>query len=552
MPENVHIVSNPNSDNVVAKLMKVLADNTGWTIGKQPRPDADINYWWLYLSYAQGIGKHPKLKGKIAAWFSHFEETRPKKQEWWNQAAKAVDIRLTSAPVYYEQLERYGETHLVIPPIDPQFKPETTSKKIIGVSGYVHPGGRKGEHLVSRLHAECHQYNWYMKASGRGWDVDDMIERSWGVMPLFYQDLDVYLCTSYIEGIPMPPLEALASGTPVVIPRGVGLLDYLPDEHVYRYDKGDYDSMIDALHRALHPSLSVKQFSIENWVQSHKIAFGLVDSEPIRLNVAKKADSSRFSPLRNESYTVENAGACIIAYGIPARACAETMLKSWRKEMPDYPIALISDLPLGIETHFIEHEDSDIGARSIKTRLYDLAPDEWEYILYLDADTEIVNDVSILFKWLQSGYDFLICTNPDSYKTLQSGARPDNQDETEYTIQELGSSEIVQPNGGLLGYTRNETTKRFFVSWHSEWQMYGKRDQHSLLRAMKQNPMRWLLLNNVWNTIIKADGTRYGNLPVEDTAGIYHYVMRARRWKGIIEGRLDSDEAWSKVGNNIE
>ena len=215
--------------------------------------------------------------------------------------------------------------------------------------------------------------------------------------------------------------------------------------------------------------------------------------------------------------------------------------------MTDYPIALISDEPLGIETDFIYHEDSDIGARSIKTRLYDLVPENWQHILYLDADTEIVNDVSILFKWLQDGFDFLICTNPTNYKTLQSGARPDNVDETEFTVHQLGNGEVVQPNGGVFGYTRNETTKAFFESWHTEWQRWGKRDQHALLRAMKQHPMKWLLLNNQFNTIIKSDGTRYGNLPVEDTAGIYHYVMQARRWAGIVDGRLDSDAAWKKT-----
>ena len=47
---------------------------------------------------------------------------------------------------------------------------------------------------------------------------------------------------------------------------------------------------------------------------------------------------------------------------------------------------------------FIEYPDNDIGARNNKTLIYKLAPSEWEYILYLDADTEVVSsDVTFLF-----------------------------------------------------------------------------------------------------------------------------------------------------------
>ena len=539
----VHLVGNPDKDNVVIRLMVALAQKTGWSMGRNPDPSADINYFWLYVTYAQGMDKLPKLKGKTATMFSHYEDNRPEKQDWWHKAAESVDIRLTWSPKYVPMLERYGETHLVMPSIEAQFM-EDNPCKVIGISGYVHPGGRKGEHLWTKLYEDSKKRNWWLKASGKGWVANNLTEYTWEQMPDFYKSLDVYVCTSFIEGIPLPPLEALACGVPVVVPRGVGIMDYLEDTHVYRYDKGDYDSLFEAIQTALFPSRTVSQFSAWNAAESYKIAFGLSENAPIALNVAKKANTSRFAP-KNTHYDVSESGAVVIAYGEPARHCAETMLLSWRKEMPDYPIALISDSPIGIETDFIQHEDADIGARSIKTRLYDLAPKQWKRILYLDADTEIVNDISVLFHWLKDdGFEFLICTNPDGYKTLEAGKRPDNVEETDYTIQQLGNGGIVQPNGGVFGFRRNAITKKFFKAWHTEWQRWGKRDQHALLRAMRQVPLRWLLLNNWFNTIVKSDGTRYGNLPIENTAGIYHHVMKARRWEGIIEGRLDSDEAW--------
>jgi len=71
-------------------------------------------------------------------------------------------------------------------------------------------------------------------------------------MPNFYRSLDVFLCTSLIEGGPVTVLEALACGKSVVIPREVGALDELPPiPGVVRYYKGDYDSMVDAIRWAL-------------------------------------------------------------------------------------------------------------------------------------------------------------------------------------------------------------------------------------------------------------------------------------------------------------
>jgi hypothetical protein len=49
-----------------------------------------------------------------------------------------------------------------------------------------------------------------------------------------------------------------------------------------------------------------------------------------------------------------------------------------------------------------------------------------------------------------------------------------------------------------------------------------------------------LVLGNEWNTIIRYD-------PKERSAGIVHYPMTARRWRGVLHGRSDSPEAWQAV-----
>jgi len=208
--------------------------------------------------------------------------------------------------------------------------------------------------------------------------------------------------------------------------------------------------------------------------------------------------------------------------------------------MPGLPVCLVSDSPLGLEDVFVQHPDSDVGARGPKTRIWDLAPAEWDYVLYLDADTEVVADISFLFQLLEDGWEAFFCLNPGKYVRLEEMRRPDNHEETAETLEVLGTGEVLQLNGGVFGFRRCQATERLMRTWHREWNRYAKRDQAALARSLHANPVRLYVLGNEWNTV-----TRY--VAAERTAGILHYAMQARSWKGMINGRLDSSEAWAAV-----
>lgn len=556
---SVKINWNPNKGDIIARLMNSLADGTGWEISKEPSPKADINYFGLYIQVGQSPNAVRQLK-KTAAYFSHYEVQRKDKMDWWHIAASKVDIRTTVAAQYVDMLKKTGETHLIYPPpIDDIFR-VPQRKPRIGVSGFVHPSGRKGEHLVKRLFDEMKD-EWDIVATGQGWDVQDVRMREYKDLPAYYQSLDVFLCTSITEGIPMPPLEALASGVPIVVPRDVGIFDNLRGSGVYHYAKDNYDAMescINDLVRDMFPQTTVENFTQEAWCKAHKEAFGMGDIA-IRTNTIEnhelpdliQAVANAYTPIENKMpkpkkkpKPVSKAGAICVAYGVPARDCARRLIPSWQKHMADYPIALVSDTPLEDMTNvFVQHSDDDIGARSVKTDLYNVAPQDWKHVLYLDADTEIIADVSQLFRWLKSGFDFIICTNPSEHATVINGKRDDNQDEMEETIDLLGSGDLFQYNGGVFCFTRNNRTKKLMNAWHTEWQRYGGRDQFALLRALHKNPVKMLLLGNEFNTIIRSGV----DLTIEDSAGILHYPMTSRRWSGLIYGKLDSPEAWERV-----
>lgn len=537
----VHLVMSDGTTDLLKRLALPLAESLNWSVGSSPIAETELNYFFPYLEMQPFVDFD---KTPTAAWFTHHEdpEAVPGKDAIWQRVAETVDLRLTSAPMYRDELQSYGMTRLVTPPLDRKkftFADTPANNgdlKKVGVSGYVYSSGRKGEHLIKHLLKFCVNYDFQIRASGRGWPGATAHYR-WDDMQKFYQGLDVYLCTSLIEGIPMPPLEAMACGIPVVIPRGVGLLDTLPDvENLYRYEADNFQDMWRALQEALDaPGLNreslrgaTARFTFEAWQGTHERAFEdlLYDIPPATVT----------TPWQGK------AGVFYVAYGKPSRECARKAITSWKEHVPDIPVALVSDKPLGEgEDIFIEEDDADIGGRSVKTRIYDLAPVEWEYVLYLDADTEIISsDVTFFFDLLEDGWELVFCINPPKYALAREMLRPDNRDECLETFAQLGSDEILQLNGGVFAFRRNGRTANLMRLWHQEWQRFGARDQAALDRALYANPVRIYTLGQEWNTII-----RYTE--AERSAAVIHHPMSARRWRGKIPGRLDSDAAWDAV-----
>lgn len=540
----VHIVSRDyKSNQILARLVKILAEQRGFTVADVPDDNADINYFFPYLEWDKYRGYR---NTKTAAWFTHKDVGRPEKELMWDEAAQAVDLRTTSAVLYQKQLQKFGKTEIVTVPLDrKKFKPinqEPNTKFTVGTSGYVYPGSRKGEELIARL-AKEKTLDVNVVASGRGWPVKTT-HYEWDAMQDFYHGLNCYLCTSTIEGIGYGPIEAMACGIPVVVPMGVGIFDELPNlENLHRYKAGNYKDMLraikecwDTLKRGgYNPSslwTATVKYSAKNWVNEHTTAF-----EELLYGVPDCGSRPEWQ---------SSAGVYYVAYGKPARKCAVDAIRSFKKYMGDVPVALASDKPLNAgEDVFVQNADLDIGGRSVKTQIYDLAPKDWNYVLYLDADTEVVSsDLKFLFEALVDGWEAVFCTNPDKYCILSYAKRPDCIEEFNLTLDKvsaLSGSEILQLNGGVFAFRRSERTAAFFRSWHSEWQRYGARDQMALHRVLYENPLRVLVLGNEWNTI-----TRYV-LPSGEVAAILHHPMSARDWGGSVPGRLDSPAAWNMV-----
>lgn len=119
-------------------------------------------------------------------------------------------------------------------------------KPVFGVVGRTYPSGRKGEYLVERMVAEGYD----VRAWGRGWPVPEgKLANEWDELPDFYRGLDYLVVMSLNEGGPVPVIDAIASGVPVIAP-DVGWCFEYP---VIRYKRGDWGSLFSVLKRLTQP-----------------------------------------------------------------------------------------------------------------------------------------------------------------------------------------------------------------------------------------------------------------------------------------------------------
>ena len=216
------------------------------------------------------------------------------------------------------------------------------------------------------------------------------------------------------------------------------------------------------------------------------------------------------------------------------------MMASAKQHMPEIPICLCAATPIGLEDVFVRQPDSDIGGRRAKLKAYNLAPKDWKAVLYLDADTVVTGGIRFFFELIEDGWEFVITKDPHLMDTMHSFRRANNLTELNETAAELFTLHTLQYNGGVWAFGRSERVAAFFARWQREWERHAQRDQGALIRAMYTDPLKVYVLGNEWNTFPKyTKGIT--------TAGLYHYPGDARRWSGMIPGRIDSQAAWRRV-----
>jgi glycosyltransferase involved in cell wall biosynthesis/predicted SAM-dependent methyltransferase len=275
------------------------------SVGDAPDPNATINYHINYHAF--------KRKGACdMAFFTHIEESVPAVRELFFATARTVDHCVCMSKKYEEILRANGVDRVttIMPGVDLEtFRPAIR----IGVVGRTYHTGRKGEELVAKA-MSIPFTQWYF--CGDGWPSGGVVfthER----LAEFYQVIDVLLVPALYEGGPMPVLEALASGKPVLSPP-VGFVPEFP--HI-EYEAGNFEQLrnrIEALvqeRRELRRS--VEQRTWLRWaMEHHRIFSGLLPANgPISIKMPEQNPLPKTVPKINAlSSTIRPS----IEKGVPA------------------------------------------------------------------------------------------------------------------------------------------------------------------------------------------------------------------------------------------
>lgn len=513
----VHIVCKAlRTDHILPYMARTLSNLTGWSLSEYPRPDVDFNY---AMPYMHGVGW---TKTPWIGWFTHLELTNPPKAAQWHRAALQARHATITAPQYADILPR---TTLVTPYVDPIFQPTDAPqpvRNIVGFSGMASGvnGERKGISLARRVWEDFH-HEVFFSSSGRGWPgATRFYERR--DMPTFYRSLRALICTSSIEGIPMPPLEALAVGTPVIIPRGVGLLDTLGDrEGVYRYDNNTYDGpnglravferVIGSSDVRVDPAV-VAPFTPERWADTHRRA------------------------LRDAIGLKQTRGVFMVAFGENARREAAGCIRSIREFHPTLPVTVVSDRSgwvNGVTTRVAP--DEDLGARTHKLNPFDYV--DWSFVLYLDADTRVLGPLDPIFRPLEDGFDFVAFRIWEPFATIATHHRPHTTTQYDAIAAHYGTTNLLQPHGGCWAVRSSDEGRAFMRRWYAAWKEHATRDQPAMLRSMMTavNLRVWWL------------GPSYHNVVGHPSEAVIHYPARARRYEGYPSARWDSPEGMQHI-----
>ena len=183
-------------------------------------------------------------------------------------------------------------------------------------------------------------------------------------------------------------------------------------------------------------------------------------------------------------------GVIYIAYGEAARYEAGESIESLRRWHPLLPISVIGEPVAGAKR--IPFGQCDKGGRWAKVNLYDLSP--YEQTLYIDADTRVHQFLDAGFDMLADGWDMVITASGHQGSDMLWHL---DEEDREATLREVGP--MLQLQGGLFWFARNERIKRFFEAWRTEWLRFQGQDQGALLRALYRSPLRVWLLGRPWN-----------------------------------------------------
>ena len=300
----VHIVNPYNSAamfRMVNPLMEHLPNVYEVTQGEEVDTSADVN---IHIPFHTMIGLEDKGEGKHIIAYTHANKGQ---EPMVYDACQRADIVTAMTFRGRDELINMGvdpkKIHVIYCAAD-DFK---YRKRLIGIIGYPQPNGRKREALMLDLAWQHDLTPYQFILTGEGWEGMSQRLNSLGVSCSWHHAdtfekleatlrlLDVMLVTGYREGGPLPLLEAMASGVPVLSPDFGYAADMLDEKYIYH----NTDDLMEKLNSMFAESLErhelARSWSWIDYVNEHALLIGRLTGESV--DVFPERGMSRYNQL---------------------------------------------------------------------------------------------------------------------------------------------------------------------------------------------------------------------------------------------------------------
>ncbi len=196
------------------------------------------------------------LKHSITVTYLAHKEDHKGAAALFEEVARKSDCCITSSTKYQQVLEADGakkvfKIHLGVD--TEMFVP----KLRLGVVGRAYHTGRKGESLLAEIIGMSMVE---LRFTGEGWPLPADYYSTADLVG-FYNDIDFLLIPSLIEGGPVPMLEALSSGCPVIAPSDIGLVEDFP--HI-PFQRGNAQDLRRVVEELLQEKLNLRASVLKN------------------------------------------------------------------------------------------------------------------------------------------------------------------------------------------------------------------------------------------------------------------------------------------------
>jgi hypothetical protein len=224
-------------------------------------------------------------------------------------------------------------------------------------------------------------------------------------------------------------------------------------------------------------------------------------------------------------------GCIYVAFGRPYLIQALHSVRTLRAASPSIPVCILTnvvrDPPPQFRTWdastdvwlYVDAPDKD--NRLYKTDLPRYTP--FQKTLYLDSDTEILSDITGMFRFLDY-WDVALHLKAEGQSRKKLKGKQVVLDGKESV------AEIPHWNGGVVAFKAGPKSEEFFSLWNHYYQTGGiQYDQVALVEAAFRSSCRLLSLDGRWNA-----GPDWGHDRPDQTRYILHYLF-------FIDDRLAKD-----------